>query len=29
MIIALEEARLALVNMREDLCELGEQLKIE
>ena len=29
MIVALEEARLALVNMREDLCELGEQLKIE
>ena len=29
MIVALEEARLALVNMRADLKELGEQLKIE
>ena len=29
MIVALEEARLALVNMRGDLKELGEQLKIE
>ena len=29
MIVALEEARLALVNMRSDLKELGEQLKIE
>ena len=29
MIVALEEARLALCNMRADLKELGEQLKIE